>query len=79
MCPDRSGAFNDWSVAPKVIIRALTPLAPVSTTDSTEVPSAKVPNASRRAVAPLADPAIAPAPNKPTIATLQLIHNSPVN
>ncbi len=67
MRPARSGAFSACSVAPKVMMRALTPFAPVSTTDSTGVPSGKVPNGSRRAVAAFADAAIDPADTITTI------------
>src|SRR3954454_5717393 len=73
MWPDLSGPLKACKVAPKVMIRALTPFAPVRTTDSTGAPSGMAPNGSRRAVAALAEPAIIPAPTKPTIAFLQLI------
>ena len=52
--PLRSGAFNDWSVAPSVMTRALTPLVPVSVTDSIAVPSGNLPNDSRLADAAFA-------------------------
>jgi hypothetical protein len=70
MRPDRSGAFNACKVAPKVMIRALTPFAPVRTTDSTGVPSGRLPNGSRRAVAAFADAAIDPADTTATIPLL---------
>jgi hypothetical protein len=55
------------------MIRALTPFAPVKTTDSTGVPSGNDPKGSRFAVAAFADPAITPALTSPTIIALQLI------